>query len=174
MAQTKPAGSKPGKLGGADFVKIAKGAALAAAAAALTAIAGYLADLDVDGHTAALVAVVAVVLNVLRKLVTNTEHYVAALVAFVVLAFAGDAKAAEVATTGRAAGQSVTTHDDGHTVAYATDRAAVRRRDFGRQRTTATRRPVRRSAAMAYRAGTSPARLIFGRGFRRWGGCYAK
>jgi len=70
MAQTKD-GSKPGSLDATDWKKIGGGALIAAAAAGITAAANYVGNLDLDDKSAAVVAVVAVMLNVLRKWITD-------------------------------------------------------------------------------------------------------
>ncbi len=74
MSQVIESGSKPGRLAGSDVWKIVKGAMIVSAAAAIEALIRYVGELEFDNQTTALViAVVAIALNGVRKLLLNTR-----------------------------------------------------------------------------------------------------
>lgn len=95
-------GSGSGSLAGSDLMSIVKGAVIAGLAAGIPTIIDYLGGLQiVDPKSAAIVAVVAIVLNIVRKWLTNTQQQVtrlallAALCGLVLSALPAQAHAAD-------------------------------------------------------------------------------
>lgn len=65
-------GSKPFAISPDDFAKLAKGAMIAAAGAALTYVAAAIPGIDFGPYTPAVTAVAAVLVNLARKFLTDT------------------------------------------------------------------------------------------------------
>lgn len=77
MSQTQVEGSAAGNMAKTDWVSIFKGLIIAGLAAAIPVAIDYLAGLNiVDKRSAAIVAIMGIALNILRKWLTNTQQEV--------------------------------------------------------------------------------------------------
>ena len=143
-------------------------------AAVSPAVVGYLSALELDGTTAAVVAVIAVALNAVRKWLTNTKSTIvvkafafAAFLVFATTATADNQASTFVRIKATAdSDQNATPQKTTKKVVVLLGRAVVRRETCAAGDCNVDRRPLAQTlrAGVRVRVGLSPGRLLPRRG----------